>query len=162
MGLMQAGRVTLGVIGGAQVDRFGNLNTTYVGSPSKPVRLPRSGGAPDIASLARRHVGSMTHERRPFVGPGGYGTSPGQWAGGDWRARTGLPGGGPSAVITTLGLFRFDAVTREMVLASVHPGATVDEVAAQTGWPLRLAVDVTETPPPTAEELAMIRRFDPE
>src|SRR5262245_33698258 len=162
MGLMQAGRVTLGFIGGAQVDRFGNLNTTYVGSPRKPVRRPGSGGAPDSASLARRHVVIMAHERRRFVERVDYVTSPGYGTGGDWRARTGLPGGGPSAVITTLGLFRFDATTREMVLVSVHPGATVDEVAAQTGWPLRLAADVTETPPPTAEELAMIRRFDPE
>jgi glutaconate CoA-transferase, subunit B len=162
MGLMQAGRVTLGFIGGAQVDRFGNLNTTYIGPPSQLIRLPGSGGAPDIASLARRHVVIMAHERRRFVERVDYITSAGHGTGGDWRARTGLPGGGPAAVITTLGLFRFDAATREMVLASVHPGATVDEVRAQTGWPLRLAADVAETPPPTVQELAMIRRFDPE
>jgi len=162
MGLMQSGRVTLGFIGGAQVDRFGNLNTTYVGPPGKALRLPGSGGAPDIASLARRHVVIMAHERRRFVERVDYVTSPGHGEGGDWRARTGLPGGGPSAVITTLGLFRFDAVTREMVLASVHPGVTVEEVRAQTGWPLRLAHSVIETPPPSADELAVIRRFDPE
>lgn len=162
MGLMQSGRVTLGFIGGAQVDRFGNLNTTYVGAPGRRVRLPGSGGAPDIASLARRHVVIMAHERRRFVERVDYVTSPGHGTGGDWRARTGLPGSGPSAVITTLGLFRFDAVTREMVLASVHPGATVEGIQAETGWPLRLADRVTETAPPTADELAMIRRFDPE
>jgi glutaconate CoA-transferase, subunit B len=162
MGLMQSGRVTLGFIGGAQVDRFGNLNTTYVGPRGKGVRLPGSGGAPDIASLARRHVVIMAHERRRLVERVDYVTSPGHGEGGDWRARTGLSGGGPSAVITTLGLFRFDAVTREMVLASVHPGVTVETVRAQTGWPLRLAHPVTETSPPSAEELAMIRRFDPE
>jgi glutaconate CoA-transferase, subunit B len=161
MGLMQSGRVTLGFIGGAQVDRFGNLNTTYVGPRGKGVRLPGSGGAPDIASLARRHVVIMAHERRRLVERVDYVTSPGHGEGGDWRARTGLSGGGPSAVITTLGLFRFDAVTREMVLASVHPGVTVETVRAQTGWPLRLAHPVTETSPPSAEELAMIRRFDP-
>jgi len=162
MGLMQAGRVTLGFIGGAQVDRFGNLNTTYVGPPERALRLPGSGGAPDIASLARRHVVIMAHERRRFVERVDYVTSPGHGDGGDWRARTGLPGGGPSAVITTLGLFRFDPVTREMVLASAHPGVTIDQVRAETGWSLRLGDPVIETPPPSEAELAMIRRFDPE
>jgi glutaconate CoA-transferase subunit B len=162
MGLMQAGRVTLGFIGGAQIDRFGNLNTTYVGPPDRALRLPGSGGAPDIASLARRHVVIMAHERRRFVERVDYVTSPGYGTGGDWRARTGLPGGGPSAVITTLGLFRFDPVTREMELASVHPGVPIETVQAETGWPLRLADPVRETVPPRADELAMIRRFDPE
>jgi glutaconate CoA-transferase subunit B len=154
--------VTLGFIGGAQVDRFGNLNTTYVGPRGRAVRLPGSGGAPDIASLARRHVVIMAHERRRFVERVDYVTSPGHGEGGDWRARAGLPGGGPSAVITTLGLFRFDGATREMVLASAHPGVMVEEVQAETGWPLRLADRVTETPAPSADELAMIRRFDPQ
>jgi glutaconate CoA-transferase subunit B len=162
MGLMQSGRVTLGFIGGAQIDRFGNLNTTYVGPQGRAVRLPGSGGAPDIASLARRHVVIMAHERRRFVERVDYVTSPGHGTGGDWRARAGLPGGGPSAVITTLGVFRFDPMTREMVLASVHPEATVDEIRAQTGWSLRVAHGLDETPPPTAQELAMIRRFDPD
>jgi glutaconate CoA-transferase subunit B len=161
MGLMQSGRVTLGFIGGAQIDRFGNLNTTYVDSEGRAVRLPGSGGAPDIASLARRHVVIMAHERRRFVERVDYVTSPGHGTGGDWRARTGLPGGGPSAVITTLGLFRFDSVTREMVLTSVHPQATLDEIRLQTGWSLRLGEGLTQTPPPTPLELAMIRRFDP-
>jgi len=162
MGLMQAGRVTLGFIGGAQIDRFGNLNTTYVGRPGGAVRLPGSGGAPDIASLARRHVVIMAHERRRFVERVDYVTSPGHGTGGDWRAQTGLPGGGPSAVITTLGLFRFDPVTHEMVLDTIHPGSTVDDIRAQTGWTLRLAEGLSETPPPTEQELAMIRRFDPD
>jgi glutaconate CoA-transferase, subunit B len=162
MGLMQGGRVTLGFIGGAQVDRFGNLNTTYVGPRGKAIRLPGSGGAPDIASLARRHVVIMAHERRRFVDRVDYVTSPGHGSGGGWRARTGLPGGGPSAVITTLGLFRFDHETGEMILASTHPGVDVEEVRAETAWALRLAPDLGQTPPPTAQELAMIRRFDPE
>jgi glutaconate CoA-transferase subunit B len=162
MGLMQSGRVTLGFIGGAQVDRFGNLNTSYVGPRGAAVRLPGSGGAADIASLARRHVVIMAHERRRFVERVDYVTSPGHGAGGDWRARTGLPGGGPSGVITTLALFRFDPTSREMVLASTHPGVSVEAVRTQTGWPLRLAPEVGETPPPTTAELTMIRRFDPE
>ena len=162
MGLMQSGRVTLGFIGGAQIDRFGNLNTTYVGREGQAARLPGSGGAPDIASLAQRHVVIMAHERRRFVERVDYVTSPGHGTGGDWRPRTGLPGGGPATVITTLGLFHFDPVTREMVLASVHPQSTVDEIRAQTGWALRVAHDLGETPPPSPQELAMIRRFDPE
>jgi glutaconate CoA-transferase subunit B len=162
MGLMQSGRVTLGFIGGAQLDRFGNLNTSYVGPRGAEVRLPGSGGAADIATLARRHVVIMTHERRRFVERVDYVTSPGHGTGGDWRARTGLAGGGPSAVITTLGLFRFDPESREMVLASTHPGVTAEEVRAATGWPLRLAPAVGQTPRPTDEELTTIRRFDPE
>jgi glutaconate CoA-transferase subunit B len=147
MGLLQAGRVDLGFIGGAQIDRFGNLNTTRVGPPERGTRLPGSGGGADIASLARRHVVIM---------------APGFGEGGDWRRRVGLPGGGPAAVITTLAVFRFDAPTGEMLLASTHPGVTVEEVRAQTGWPPRAAAAVAETPPPTAAELAMIRRFDPQ
>lgn len=162
MGLMQAGRVDLGFIGGAQVDRFGNLNTTQVGTGPGAVRLPGSGGAADIASLARRHVIIMAHELRRFIDRVDHVTSVGYGPGGDWRTRTGLPGRGPAAVITTLGIFRFEAPSGEMVLAGVHPGITVGEVRAHTGWPLRLAPNLVETPRPTAEELAMIRRFDPE
>ncbi len=162
MALMQAGRVTLGFIGGAQIDRFGNLNTTWVGPPGRAVRLPGSGGAADIASLARRHVVIMTHERRRFVERVDHVTSPGHGTGDDWRRRVGLPGGGPVAVITTLGLFRVDAATGELVLASTHPGVDVEAVRTRTGWPLRCADPVETTPPPTAEELALVRRFDPE
>jgi glutaconate CoA-transferase subunit B len=162
MGLLQAGRVDLGFIGGAQVDRFGNLDTTWVGPPERATRLPGSGGGGDIASLARRHVVIMAHERRRFVERVDYVTSPGFGEGGDWRRRVGLPGGGPSAVITTLGLFRPDAATGEVLLASTHPGVTGEQVRAQTGWPLRAGPAVAETPPPTAEELTVIRRFDPQ
>ncbi len=162
MALLQAGRVDLGFIGGAQIDRYGNLNTSYVGAPGAATRLPGSGGGGDIASLSRRHVVIMAHERRRFVERVDYVTSPGFGDGGDWRSRVGLPGGGPAAVITTLGLFRFDPASREMVLASVHPGVSVEDVRAQTGWPLATAPVVTTTPAPTAAELAVIRRFDPE
>jgi glutaconate CoA-transferase subunit B len=162
MALLQAGRVSLGFIGGAQIDRFGNLNTSYVGAPGRGTRLPGSGGGADIACLSRRHVVIMAHERRRFVERVDYVTSPGYGDGGDWRRRVGLPGGGPAAVITTLGVFRFDAVTREMVLATRHPGGSVEAVRAETGWSLALAPDLGETPPPSAAELAIIRRFDPD
>jgi glutaconate CoA-transferase subunit B len=161
MGLLQAGRVHLGFIGGAQVDRFGNLNTSYVGAPGSIMRLPGSGGGADIACLSQRHVIIMTHERRRFVERVDYVTSPGYGEGGEWRRGVGLGRGGPSAVITTLGVFRFDPATREMILTSTHPGVTVDDVRMQTGWPLACAPEVSETPLPTAGELAVIRGFDP-
>ena len=162
MGLLQGGRVDLGFIGGAQIDRFGNLNTTYVGPAGRGTRLPGSGGGADIACLSRRHVILMAHERRRFVERVDYVTSPGHGDGGSWRRRVGLPGGGPAAVITTLGVFRFDAETRELVLASTHPGVAVEAVRAETGWALAAASEVEATPPPTPDELAIVRGFDPE
>jgi glutaconate CoA-transferase subunit B len=162
MGLLQSGRIDLGFIGGAQIDRFGNLNTSYVGPPGAVTRLPGSGGGGDIASLAHRHVVLMAHEQRRFVPRVDYVTSPGWGEGGEWRRQVGLPRGGPDALITTLGVFRFLPDTREMALASTHPGVTAADVRDQTGWPLAVLPEVTETPPPTSEELAVIRRFDPQ
>jgi glutaconate CoA-transferase subunit B len=162
MALLQSRRVDLGFIGGAEVDRFGNLNTTYIGGRERvEVRLPGSGGGSDIASLARRFVIVMSHERRRFVEKVSYVTSPGYGDGRGWRATEGLRGGGPSAVITTKGVLRFDSKTGEMFLGSVHPGVTVSEVRAATGWPLRIAENLQETPPPSPEELKIIRRYDP-
>jgi len=162
MGLLQQGLVDVSFIGGAQVDRFGNLNTSYIGRLDHiETRLPGSGGACDLASLAKRHIIIIAHEKRRFVPRVDYITSPGYGDGPGWRERAGLPRGGPAAVITTLGVLRFDAETRETVLASVHPGITVDTVVNNTGWPLRVAPDVTHTPAPTEAELAMLRQFDP-
>ncbi|MFQ5410484.1 MAG: CoA-transferase subunit beta [Anaerolineales bacterium] len=163
MGLLQRGEVDVSFIGGAQVDRFGNLNTTYIGGTAAPTtRLPGSGGACDLACLAKRHIIIMSHEKRRFVPRVDYITSPGYGDGGDWRERVGLPRGGPSAVITTLGVLRFDESSREMELASVHPGVRVEQVLENTGWPLKIAADVAETSAPTASELATLRQFDPE
>jgi glutaconate CoA-transferase subunit B len=163
MGLLQQGMVDVSFIGGAQVDRFGNLNTSYIGSLDKiETRLPGSGGACDLASLAKRHIIIMAHQTRRFVPRVDYITSPGYGDGGDWRQRVGLPRGGPATVITTLGLLHFDSETKEMVLASTHPGVSVDQVLANTGWPLKVAPYVAQTPAPTEAELAMLRRFDPE
>ena len=162
MGLLQQGLVDVSFIGGAQVDRFGNLNTSYVGDlDGEFVRLPGSGGACDLASLAQRHIIIMKHEKRRFVEKVDYITSPGYGDGGNWRQRVGLPRGGPSTVITTLGVLRFDPITKEMVLASVHPGVTVAEVKANTGWDLHVADEVTETAVPTTTELAILQQFDP-
>jgi len=163
MGLLQQGIVDVSFIGGAQVDRFGNLNTTYVGDlDGHFTRLPGSGGACDLASLAQRHIIIMKHERRRFVEKVDYITSPGYGDGGDWRRRVGLPRGGPAAVITTMGVLRFEPESKEMVLTSVHPGVTIDEVVANTGWPLKVADDLQTTPVPTADDLAIIQRFDPQ
>jgi glutaconate CoA-transferase, subunit B len=162
MGFLQQGRVTIGFIGGAEVDRFGNLNTTQVRGPEGPVRLPGSGGGGDIASLARKLLIIMTHEKRRFVEKVHYITSPGFGDGGDWRSRQGLVRGGPSAVITTLGVLRFDPLTREAFLSQVHPGISAETVVEQTGWNLITGAEIITSPTPTPEELAIIRRYDPE
>ena len=164
MALMAQGRVDLGFIGGAEVDRFGNLNTSYVGDPRRPkVKLPGSGGGADIAVLSRRWVTLMTHERRRLVERVSFVTSPGHGDGTPgWRGRNGLLGDGPVALITTLGVLRFPPEGGEAHLASVHPGHAVDEVRRETGWELKVAEDLKETSAPTGAELAAIRRFDPE
>jgi glutaconate CoA-transferase subunit B len=164
MALMAQGLVDLGFIGGAEVDRFGNLNTSYIGDFAHPsVKLPGSGGGADIAILSRRWVTLMSHEKRRLVERVSYVTSPGHGDGSPgWRKREGLPGGGPSAIVTTLAVFRFPPEGGEAYLATVHPGHTADEVRAETGWDLKVAADVGETPTPTKEELAQIRRFDPD
>jgi glutaconate CoA-transferase, subunit B len=163
MALMAQGEVDLGFIGGAEVDRFGNLNTSYIGDPARPrTRLPGSGGGADIAILARRWVTLMAHEPRRLVERVSYVTSPGHGEGAGWRQRHGLLGGGPAAIVTTLAVLRFPEGGGEAYLASVHPGHTVDEVRAQTGWDLRVSPDVADTLAPTPEELAQIRRLDPD
>ena len=164
MALMAQGNVDLGFIGGAEVDRFGNLNTSHVGSPRRPnVKLPGSGGGADIAILSRRWVTLMSHERRRLVERVSFVTSPGYGDGSSgWRKRNGLLGTGPVAIITTLCVLRFRELGGEAYLASVHPGRSVDEVRAQTGWDLQVDEHVGETPAPTDAELAAIRRFDPD
>jgi glutaconate CoA-transferase subunit B len=161
MYLLQSGRVDLGFIGGAEVDRFGNLNTHWVAENDKRTRLPGSGGAADIAALATRCIIIMNHERRRFTPKVHYVTSPGFGTGGDWRNQQGLAGGGPSRVITSMGVFSFDPVDREMTLSSYHPGVSIEDIRSQTGWPLRVATDVSETIPPSQGELTAVRKYDP-
>jgi glutaconate CoA-transferase subunit B len=160
MGLLQSGRVGLGFVGAAEVDRFGNLNTTRVGA----TRLPGSGGASDIASLAERLLILLSHRRHRLVERVSYLTSPGYGDGGDWRERNGLVRGGPAAVITDLGVLRFDPSTREAELASFHPlkeSSSPEGVVAETGWPLRVRPDCGPTPLPSRDELDLLRSFDP-
>jgi glutaconate CoA-transferase subunit B len=161
MGLLQQGRVHVGFLGAAEVDKFGNLNTTWGYRNREMQRLPGSGGGCDIACLAQRTVVLLVHDRGRLVEHIGHITSPGFGTGSGWRSRQGLqPGTGPSAVITTLGVMRFGK-DGEAYLHSVHPTVSVDEVVANTGWELRIAEDLVETPPPTAEELSVMRELDP-
>jgi glutaconate CoA-transferase subunit B len=161
MNLLQTGRVDLGFIGGAEIDRFGNLNTHWVEENGKRTRLPGSGGAADIATMAKRCIVIMNHERRRFVRKVQFITSPGFGTGRQWRAKNGLAGGGPSKVITSLGTFSFDGDSGEMVLRSWHPGVTSEKVKLETGWPLKVAENAGETSPPTEPELAALRKYDP-
>ena len=161
MFLLQSGRVELGFIGGAEVDRFGNLNTHWVEENGKRTRLPGSGGAADIATMAKRCIIIMNHEKRRFSPKVHFITSPGYGDGGDWRERKGCSGGGPSRVITSMGCFSFDPENHEMILSSFHPGMTVEQIKIETGWPLRIAQSISETAPPTEMELAAVRKYDP-
>jgi glutaconate CoA-transferase subunit B len=166
MALLQQGRVHVGFLGAAEVDRFGNLNSTWGRRGGKNVRLPGSGGACDIACLAQRTVVLLEHDRARLVERVQYITSPGNGAGTDgnhdWRRRQGLPAkSGPSAVITTKGVLRFGA-DGDAFLATVHPGVEVDDVLANTGWKLRVAENLEETPAPSAAELAVMREIDPQ
>ena len=164
MALMAQGSIDLGFIGGAEVDRFGNLNTSYVGDTARPaVKLPGSGGGADIAILSRHWVTLMSHEKRRLVERVSYVTSPGYGDGTrGWRKRNGLLGGGPSAIITTLGVFRFPEGGGEAMLESVHPGHTLEDVREHTGWELHVSDGVSETSAPTELELAAIRQLDPD
>jgi glutaconate CoA-transferase, subunit B len=160
MALMAQGLVDLGFIGGAEVDRFGNLNTSYVGSPAKPeVKLPGSGGGADIAILSRRWVTLMNHERRRLVDRVSFVTSPGYGDGTPgWRKKNGLLGAGPAAIVTTMCVFRFPEGGGEAYLDSIHPGRSLEEVRENTGWPVSPAEAVKETPMPTESELEVIRK----
>lgn len=163
MQLLQRGDVDLGFIGGAQVDRFGNINTNLIGPRLAPsIKLPGSGGGADIACLASRLVSLMEHEPRRLRPRVDFITSPGYGDGGvEWRRRQGLPRGGPAALITTLGVLRFNPRSGEAYLATYHPFTTPRAVQAATGWPLRLAEDCRPTPSPTSDELRLVREADP-
>ena len=161
---LQRGLVEVALLGGAQIDRFGNLNTTVIGDYKKPkTRLPGSGGACEIAINAQRTFMIMRLKRRAFVDKLDFLTSPGHLTGGDSRARLGLPGGGPELVITDRAILNFDNPEREMQLSELYPGVTAKDVQAEVGWQLRLAATIGETAAPTTEELHLIRdEVDPQ
>lgn len=160
MGQLQRGRVDAGFIGGAEIDKFGNINTSYIGGHDAcTVKLPGSGGAADIAAMARRLIAIMNHEKHRLVERVGYVTSPGYLSGGDSRARAGLAGG-PSAVITDRCVLRPYGESRELHIASIHPGHTLDEIRDNTGWDVKAIPNQAETPAPSAVEIAALRRVD--
>ncbi|HWK76074.1 MAG TPA: CoA-transferase subunit beta [Povalibacter sp.] len=155
---LQGGRVTVGFLGGAQIDRYANLNTTVVGSYEKPsVRLPGGGGAPEIATHCGEIYIIMAQSKRSFVERLDFVTSLGHGEGGDHRARLGVKTKGPTRLMTDLCIFEPDPVTREMSVVSIHPGVGRAEIDASTGWPVKYAAEVVETPPPTALELEVLR-----
>jgi len=157
---LQPGRVDVGFLGGAQVDRFANINSTVIGSYGDPkVRLPGAGGAPEIAASCREVVVVVRHSTRTFVDRVDFVTSMGFGRGPGDRERLGLTGRGPRQVITDLGILEPDPRTCELTLTRVHPGTTVDEVRTATGWPLAVAADVRTTQPPTPHELEVLRRL---
>ena len=154
---LQAGRVDVGFLGAAQIDRFANLNTTVIGPYDEPrVRLPGAGGAPEIAANCGEVIITLRHSARAFVERLDFVTSVGHGDGGDHRSRLGLRGGGPTAVITDLGILRPDPSSRELVLTDVHPGVSVAQVVDATGWALACADTVAVTEPPTPGELAAL------
>jgi glutaconate CoA-transferase subunit B len=159
MGLLQSGRVNLGFLGAAEVDKYGNLNSTQVNGKNGIVRLPGSGGACDIASMAHRFVSLLEHGKHRLPERVSYITSPGNGDGAGWRKRVGLPRGGPSAVITSKCVLRFGE-DGEAYVSTIHPGVTVEDVVANTGWKLKVAADWKPTPEPNQAELKAIRDYD--
>ena len=157
---LQAGRIDVGFLGAAQIDRFANINTTVIGSYCKPrTRLPGAGGAPEIAAHAGEVLIIMQQSARSFVERVDFVTSAGYLDGGDARKRAGLPGKGPVALITDLCIFEPDPVTRELTVASIHPGVTRQAIEAATGWPVRYGSQVTVTDVPKAAELNALREL---
>ncbi len=155
------GRVDVGFIGGAQVDRWGNVNSTVIGPYGHPkVRLPGSGGACEIAAQARQVWIIMPQGPRRFVAQVDFITSPGWCGGPEGRRAFAYRGGGPALVVSDKGLLRFDAAG-EMILSALHPGVTVEEARRATGWPLQEADGLEHTEPPTPAELAILRSIDP-
>ena len=161
--LLQGGRIDVGFVGAAQIDEYGNINTTYIGDFENPiVRLPGSGGGNDIVSSAKRIVIIMTHQKRKFVKKLHYLTSPGHLDGPEARKREGLLGGGPSLVITNLCQMGFDEETKRVKLLTVHPGVTVEQVLENVGFDLIVPEHMPQTEPPTYKELEILRAIDPQ
>ena len=155
---LQGGRIDVGFLGAAQIDRFANINTTTIGPYSRPkVRLPGAGGAPEIAAMAGEVLIVLKQTPRAFVKQVEFITSAGHLGGGDARSRAGLRGKGPAAVITDLGVLTPDPVTKELTLTSIHPGVSVDQVKAATGWELKVSDPLQTTRPPEQNELAALR-----
>lgn len=155
---LQGGRIDVGFLGAAQLDRFANINTTVIGPYSKPrVRLPGSGGAPEIGSSAKEVLVIAKQSKRTLVEKVDFITSVGFLTGGDARQRAGLSGKGPVAVITNLCILRPHPVTRELMVTDIHPAVSRETISAHTGWDLQFAESCSSTEPPSTEELRVLR-----
>jgi glutaconate CoA-transferase, subunit B len=158
---LQGGRVDVGFLGAAQIDRFANINTTVIGDYGKPsTRLPGAGGAPEIASCAGEVLLVLKQSARAFVKKLDFVTSVGHLDGGDARARLRLPGKGPVAVVTDLCLMEPDPVTKELTVTQLHPGIARDQVSKATEWEIRFAPELRETAAPTSLELETLRDLE--
>jgi glutaconate CoA-transferase subunit B len=161
MGLLPRGRVDAAFIGGGEIDRFGNVNSSYIGDFNDPaVKLPGSGGAADLAAMAGRVIAIMNHDRGRLVEKVSYVTSVGYLTGGDARAKAGLARGGTAAVITDKAILRPFGAEKELHLASVHPGHTEEEVRGATGWELKAHPDLAQTPAPSGAEMDALHAID--
>ena len=158
---LQPGRIGIGFLGAAQIDRFGNINTTVIGASyaDPKVRLPGAGGAPEIAASCREVIVVVRQSRRSFVDRVDFVTSVGFGDGPGYRERRGLTGAGPQKVITDLGILEPDPASCELTLTGIYPGVTVPDVRARTGWELAVSDSVEELAPPTAVELAALRQL---
>ena len=153
-----AGRIDVGFLGAAQLDRHANINTTVIGSYEHPkVRLPGAGGAPEIAAASREVIILLRQSKRSFVEKLDFTTSIGYGSGPGERERLGFTGAGPTVVITDLGILRPSPEDRELELVAIHPGVEVDQVREATGWPLRVRPPLETTAPPSERELATLR-----
>ena len=160
--LLQRGYVDIGFMGGAQIDQYGNLNSSFIGDPENPVtRLPGTGGGNDISSLTQMIV-AMKHEKRRFVRKVDFITSPGFIRGGTSRQDLGLIAGGMYRVVTDLAIMGFDDQTRSMKVLALHPGVTIEDVQQNTGFELLVADRVAITEPPSERELSVLRLLDPD
>jgi glutaconate CoA-transferase subunit B len=154
------GRIEVAFLGAAQVDRFGNLNSTVIGDYEHPkTRLPGAGGAPEIAACCQEVVVIAPHSPRTFVDRLDFRTTVGYGDGVGDRERLGFRGRGPTAVVTELGVLEPDAETCELTLTQIHPGVEVEQVREATGWALKVAADPRRTPPPTDHELSALREL---
>ncbi len=160
----QRGYFDVGMLGGAQIDKYGNLNSTAIfgdGDYDRPItRLPGSGGANDIAISAKRTLIMMNQQKRRFLEKVDFVTSPGYLDGPGSREKYGYPGNGPFVIISNMAIFRFNEKTKEAYLDSVHPGVTVEDVKKEVSWDLKVSPNVKTTTPPTKEEVRIIRILD--
>ncbi|HIG99116.1 MAG TPA: 3-oxoacid CoA-transferase [Thermoplasmata archaeon] len=163
MSMAQAGYIDYGFLGGAQIDQHGNLNTTVIGPYEHPkVRLPGSGGANDVGTLCHQTIILMRQDKHRFLEKLDFLTTPGYLQGFDSRENAGLPkGSGPSRVITQLGVYGFDPLSKQMMLLSLHPGVTVEQINENSGFTILVPEQISVTTPPSQKELSLLKKIDP-